>query len=223
MNHDLYNFHTLVPSNTSSASSFHQLRVSSSLPVRTTIPIHPSFAIRGMQGNVIGLLATVGFATPVRFAAGSIDGKPALTGLPRGNASLGHPLPAEKNASDTDPWLSSSFDCVHSSSGFASQAWFLVPVCYVPGQVPVVGTQRPVGPVCVFPHSHIPMVVGYCSVIHLQTIWLPFLHSTISKCPAGLPQALSPVIRLPIFFLGSMVILQCYVTRVSLHSRSCPG
>ena len=160
-----------------------------------------------MQGNVIGLLATVGFATPVRFAAGSTDSKPALTSLPRGNASLGHPPPAEKNASDADPWLSSSFDCVHSSSGFASQAWFLVPVCYVPVQVPVVGTQCPVGPVCVFPHSHIPMVVGYCSVIRLQTIWLPFLHSTISKCPAGLPQALSPAIHLPTFFLGSMVIL----------------
>ena len=120
-----------------------------------------------MQGNDIGLLATVGFAMPVRFAAGSTDSKPALTSLPRGNASLGHPPPAEKNASDADPWLSSSFDCVHSSSGFASQAWFLVPVCYIPVQVPVVGTQCPVGPVCVFPHSHIPMVVGYCSVIGL--------------------------------------------------------
>ena len=83
------------------------------------------------------LLAIVRFATPVRFAVGSTDGKPALTGLPRGNASLGHPPPAEKNASDADPRLSSSFDCVHSSSGFASQAWFLVPVCYVPVQVPV--------------------------------------------------------------------------------------
>lgn len=32
--------------------------------------------------------------------------------------------------------------------------WFLVPVCYVPHQVPVVGTQCPVGPVYAFPCSH---------------------------------------------------------------------
>ena len=56
-----------------------------------------------MQGNVIGLLATVGFATPVRFAAGSTDSKPALTSLPRGNASLSHPPPAEKRPAMLTP------------------------------------------------------------------------------------------------------------------------
>ena len=32
--------------------------------------------------------------------------------------------------------------------------WSLVPVCYVPHQVPVLGTQCPVGPVYAFPCSH---------------------------------------------------------------------
>ena len=128
-----------------------------------------------MQGNVIGLLATVGFATPVRFAAGSTDSKPALTSLPRGNASLGHPPPAEKNASNADPWLSSSFDCVHSSSGFAFPT-------------------HPYGSWVLFSHSFKDDLAS-----------IPAFN--ISKCPAGLPQALSPAIHLPKFFLGSMVIL----------------
>ena len=80
--------------------------------------------------------------------------------------------------------------------------WFLVPVCYVPVQVPVVGTQCPVGPVCVFPHSHSPMVVGLCSVILYRRFWVPLHQSPISTCPAGLPQALRPATHLPIFFSG---------------------
>lgn len=90
--------------------------------------------------------------------------------------------------------------------------WFLVPVCYVPVQVPVKGTHCPVVPVCSFPCSHIPMVVGHCSVIGLQTIC----------SPAGLPQALSLATRLPTFFQAAWSYSN-YVTRASLHSLSCLG
>ena len=79
----------------------HQVLVSSEYPqpsqVQNTIPIHLSFAIPGM-GNVIGLLAGVGFATSVRSAMGSTDGEPALTSLRRGNAGLGQ-LPQQKKMS----------------------------------------------------------------------------------------------------------------------------
>ena len=89
--------------------------------------------------------------------------------------------------------------------------WFLVPVFYVPVQVPVVGTQCPVGPVCVFPRSHSPMVVGLCSVILYRRFWVPLHQSPISTCPAGLPQALSPATHLPIFFLdGTVILLLCH-------------
>ena len=70
------------------------------------------------------------------------------------------------------------------------------------------GTQCPVGPVCVFPCSHSPMVVGLCSVILYRRFWVPLHQSPISTCPAGLPQALSPATHLPIFFLGGMVKLR---------------
>ena len=62
------------------------------------------------------------------------------------------------------------------------------------------GTQRPDGPVHFFPRSHMPMVVGHCTVMHLPMIWVPFLQSAVSTCPAVLPQTLSPATHLPTFF-----------------------
>ena len=72
---------------------------------------------------------------------------------------------------------------------------FLVPVCYIPVQVPVVGTHRPVGPVRVFPRSQTPTLAGHCLVVGLQTIWVPFSQLTIStgRLP---PRALSPLPQL---------------------------
>ena len=132
--------------------------------------------------DVVGLLAVVGFAMPARFASGSTEGKPALTSLHRGNIGLGHPPPAEKNARAVTPSSPHHLILNIVLVALVPKLWFLVPVCYIPVQVPVVGTHRPVGPVCVFPHSHIPMVVGHCSVISLQTIWVLFLQSTILTC-----------------------------------------
>ena len=80
----------------------------------------------------------------------------------------------------------------------------------------------PVVPVCAFPCSHIPMVMGHCSVIGLQTICIPFIQSTISMCPAGLPQALSLATSLLTFFQAAWSYSD-YVTRASLHSLSCLG
>lgn len=97
MDHDLYHFCTLVSSNTCSASSIlRQLRESSSLTSQDHNPNSSQFCHSWNAGNVIGLLAVVGFATPVMFAARSTNGKPALTSLHSGNAGLGHPTPAEK-------------------------------------------------------------------------------------------------------------------------------
>ena len=97
--------------------------------------------------------------------------------------------------------------------------WF--PVCYVPVQVPVVGTQCPVGPVCVFPRSHSPMVVDLCSVILYRRFWVPLHQSPISTCPAGLPQALSPATHLPKFFLdGTVILLLCHKSITPLPQLS---
>lgn len=63
-----------------------------------------------MQETVVGLLAVVGFVMPARFAAVSTEGEPALTSLHRRNVGLGHPPPAEQNASGGDSQLSTSFD-----------------------------------------------------------------------------------------------------------------
>ena len=51
----------------------------------------PSSAIRGMLVNVVGPLAVVGFATPVRPAAEITAARRAHTGLPRRLGAPGHP------------------------------------------------------------------------------------------------------------------------------------
>ena len=53
------------------------------------------------------------------------------------------------------------------------------------------------------------MVVGHHSVSRLQTIWIPLLQSTIiiSRCPVGLPQTLSPVTLLPMFFSRRQLVI----------------
>lgn len=143
-----------------------------------------------MQENVVGLLAIVSFVMPTRFAVGSTEGEPALTSLHRRNVSLGHPPPAAVTPSSPLP-LTLYIVLV----ALVPKLCFLVPVCYIPVQVPVVGTHRPVGPVRVFPRSQTPTLAGHCLVVGLQTIWVPFSQLTIST---GLlpPRALSPLPQL---------------------------
>ena len=73
----------------------------------------------------------------------------------------------------------------------------------------VVGTQHPVNPVCVLPHSHIPMVVGH----NVQSFVYRLLefHSCSQQFRRTQQVFLRPFIAetliSPLFFSGGMVIL----------------
>ena len=69
------------------------------------------------------------------------------------------------------------------------------------------GYSMPSWPCLCFSLFTLSMVVGHHSVSRLQTIWIPLLQSTISRCSAGLPQALSPVTLLFFFSRRQLVIL----------------
>ena len=142
---------------------------------------------------------------PVRSAAGSTDGKPALTSLCRENAGLGHPPQPGKNISSADTPLSSSFECVHSFSGFCSQAVVSCSSLLHSSSSSSCGHSMPSSP-CSFTH---PYGGGPLYSPSFTDDLGPFLHSAISTCPAVLHQNLviSPATCLPTFFPGGMVIL----------------
>ena len=120
MNHDLYIFHTLVPSNTSSASGSRQLRVSSSLPSQDHNLNSSQFCHSWNAGHCRWPFGRCRFRHACEVCT---EGKPSLTSLHRGERRSRSPTPKrKKNASGGDPQLSSSFDSAHSSSGFGSQA-----------------------------------------------------------------------------------------------------
>ena len=69
------------------------------------------------------------------------------------------------------------------------------------------GYSMPSWPCLCFSLFTLSMVVGHHSVSRLQTIWIPLLQSTISRCLAGLPQALSPVTLLSMFFSRRQLVI----------------
>jgi len=115
------------------------------------------------------------------------------------------------------------FNCVYSSSGSGSQAVVSCSSLLHSTSSSSCGHSMPSWPCLCFSLFTLPVVVGHHSVSHLQTIWIPLLQSTISRCPAGLPWALSPVTLLPMFFPDGNWSYSCYVTRTSLQSLSCLG
>ena len=128
-----------------------------------------------------------------------------------------------KNVSGADPRFSSSFLCVYSSSSFGSQAVVSCSSLLRSTSSSSCGYSMPSWPYLCFSLFTLSMVVGHHSVSRLQTIWIPLLQSTTSRCTAGLPQALRPVALLPMFFPDGNWSYSCYVTRTSLHSLSCLG
>ena len=125
---------------------------------------------------------------------------PVYTGGAQVLVTHPNPNPAEKNISGTEPQLSSSFDCAHSSSGFGSQAMVSCSSLLCSCSSFSCGYSMPSWPCLCFSLFTLPMVVGHHSVSHIQTIWIPLLQSTISRSPAGLPQALSLSLSSQCFF-----------------------